>query len=124
MSIPTIGNATLAYLRQFDLSAVARTRDGRLISIRNPSGAEAAWWLAASDVGRVLRAAWADHSDVATAARRLGVRLVEHAPMMQRTEELVTKLGERIADGHGRIACCLFGGNGTAEVARPTRCSR
>jgi hypothetical protein len=64
------------------------TRDQRLIATKNPSGHEAAWWLAARDIGAVLKRAREDHGDVAAAAGAVGVRIVEHAAMMQRTEAL------------------------------------
>jgi hypothetical protein len=86
----------LKYFEPFDLAAIARTRDNRLVSTRNPAGAEAAWWLRARDVGRVLRKARADSGDVVKAATALGVRIVSHPEACQRAEELVAKLGSRI----------------------------
>jgi hypothetical protein len=37
------------YLLQIDLAAIACSRDGRLISTRDPSGHEAAWWCRSLD---------------------------------------------------------------------------
>jgi hypothetical protein len=97
MSIPPIANSTLAYFHSFDLAAVAKTRDGRLVATRNPAGHEAAWWGKAVELGPVIKRASADHADVPKAAARLGVRLVEHSAALQRTEDLVSKLDARMA---------------------------
>ena len=86
----------LSYFRTFDLAAVAVTRDGRLFSTRDPSGAEAAWWLQACDVGAVLAKARADSGDVPKAAAKLGVKVVEHSAALQRTEELSKRLDTRM----------------------------
>jgi hypothetical protein len=83
-------------MHSFDLGCVALTRDGRLFSTRNPSGAEAAWWLRATDVGAVLAKAKANSGDVPTAAAKLGVRLMEHCAALQRTETLIDKLDARV----------------------------
>jgi hypothetical protein len=83
-------------MRGFDLGCVALTRDGRLFSTRDPSGAEAAWWLQACDVGAVLAKAKADSGDVVKAAALLGVRLMEHSAALQRTETLIDKLDARV----------------------------
>lgn len=103
MSIPSIQDSVLAYFRSFDLAAIARTRDGRLVATRNPAGHEAAWWCRAVEAGSVIRRALADHGDVPKAAAKLGVRLMEHASALQRTEELVKRLDARMhtaqADG-------------------------
>jgi hypothetical protein len=82
-------------MQSFDLSTIAETKDGKLISTRNPEGYSQAWWFRASDIGRVLRKALADHHNVPKAAAALGVKLVEHASAMQRTETLVAKLDAR-----------------------------
>ena len=42
------------YITRFDLTAIALTRDGRLISTRDPVGAEAAWWAEAGKAGAVM----------------------------------------------------------------------
>jgi hypothetical protein len=86
----------LKYFHSFDLAAVARTRDGRLVATRNPAGCEAAWWGRAVDVGAVLKRARADSGDVMAAAVALDVRLVEHSAALQRTEQLVAKLDARV----------------------------
>src|SRR5262249_31977599 len=57
----------------------------------------AAWWCRSLDIGRVLRQARTDHGDATKAAAALGVRLVEHAHAVQPAEELVAKLGSRLA---------------------------
>jgi hypothetical protein len=103
VSIPSIQNSVLAYFHSFDLAAIARTRDGRLVATRNPAIHEAAWWGRATDLGPVLERARADHGDVAAAAAALRVKLVEHSAALQRTEELVKRLDARMhtaqADG-------------------------
>jgi hypothetical protein len=83
-------------MHSFDLACVARTRDGRLFSTRDPSGAEAAWWLQACDVGAVLAKAKANSGDVPKVAAKLGVRLMEHSAALQRTEELSKRLDTRM----------------------------
>jgi hypothetical protein len=40
VSIPSIQNSVLKYFESFDLAAIARTRDGRLVATRNPAGHE------------------------------------------------------------------------------------
>jgi hypothetical protein len=97
MSIPSIPNSVLQYLRRFDLVAVARSRDGRLTITRDPQGAAEAHWLAPRDAGVVLAAARQDHGDVVKAALALGVRLAPHSHVMQRSQEIVDRLGTRIA---------------------------
>jgi hypothetical protein len=87
----------LRYLESFDLSAIARTRDGRLVSTRNPSGLECAWWGLSTDVGLVLARARADHGDIEAAATALRVKLVRHADALQRTEQLVNRLDARMS---------------------------
>ena len=72
------------------------TRDGRLIATKNPAGHEAAWWLAARDIGSVPKRAREDHDEIPAAAAALGVRTVEHSAIMQRTEALVAKLNSRL----------------------------
>src|SRR5262249_32686724 len=48
-------------------------------------------------VRAVLAKARADSGDVPKAAAKLGVRLMDHASAMQRTEELVNRLDARVA---------------------------
>jgi hypothetical protein len=94
--IPAIQNSVLKYFETFDLAAVARTRDGRLVSTRDPSGLECAWWGKATEIGPVIKRANANSGDVVKAAVKLGVRLVEHTAALQRTEELVRRLDARM----------------------------
>jgi hypothetical protein len=96
MSIPPIAKNVLSYLKQFDLTAVAMSRDRRLYATRDPSGAKSAFWARACDVGALIRLAQADSGDVVAAARALGVRVVSHAEALQRTEQLVSKLDARL----------------------------
>jgi hypothetical protein len=91
-----VSKPVLSYFRTFDLAAVAVTRDGRLISTRNPGGCEAAWWGKATDVGLVLDRARSDHGDVAAAAAALRIKIVPHAEALQRTETLVARLDARM----------------------------
>jgi hypothetical protein len=86
----------LDYLAKFDLSAIALTRDGRLVSTRDRAGHEQAWWGKAAELGPVLKRASANSGDVVKAAVKLGVRLVEHSAALQRTETLVAKLDARM----------------------------
>jgi hypothetical protein len=105
MSIPPIAKNVLSYLKQFDLTAVAVSRDRRLYATRDPSGAESAFWARASDVGALIRLARADSGDVVAAARALGVRLVSHTDVLQKTEELTKRLdiGLRSAQQSGAM---------------------
>jgi hypothetical protein len=73
-----------------------RLRDGRLLSARDPSGHERAWWCQSVDVGRVIRRARKD-GDVAGAAVALGVRIVDHDHVLQRAQESVQRLDARVA---------------------------
>jgi hypothetical protein len=86
----------LAYFRSFDLAAIAKTRNNRLLVTRNPAGLDQAWWGAAAELGPVLDRACADHGDVLKAAAALRVKLVEHSAAVQRTEELVKRLDARM----------------------------
>jgi hypothetical protein len=95
--IPAIQASVLKYFETFDISAVAGTRDGRLLVTHNPAGYEAAWWGRAIDLGPVLDRARADHGDVAAAAAALRIKLVEHSAALQRTETLVAKLDARMS---------------------------
>ena len=83
-------------MHSFDLAAIARTRDGRLVATRDPAGHEAAWWGKAVDPGPVIKRASANSGDVVKAAVKLGVRLIEHTTALQRTEQLVAKLDARM----------------------------
>jgi hypothetical protein len=94
--IPAIQASVLKYFETFDISAVARTRDGRLVSTRNPAGYVAAWWGRAVDVGLVLDRARADSGDVVAAAAALRIKLVEHSAALQRTETIVARLDARV----------------------------
>src|SRR5262249_5282363 len=91
--------STLAYFHSFDLAAIARTRDGRLVATRDPAGHETAWWGKPVEIGPVLKRASANSGDVVKAAVKLGVQPVEHSSALQRTEELVTRL-----DAHSQVA--------------------
>jgi hypothetical protein len=95
--IPAIQASVLKYFETFDLSAIAVTRDRRLLVTRNPSGLECAWWGQSVDLGLVLARARADHGDVEAAAAALRIRLVPHADALQRTETIVRRLDARVA---------------------------
>jgi hypothetical protein len=96
VSIPVVSKPVLSYFRTFDLAAIAQTRDGRLVSTRNPAGHEQAWWGKATEIGPVLDRARADHGDVGAAAAALRIKVVPHAEALQRTEMLVAKLDARV----------------------------
>jgi hypothetical protein len=96
MSIPKVEKRVLDYLGRFDLSAIAATRDGRLLVTRDPSGLEQAWWGRSIDLGPVIKRASANSGDVMKAAAKLGVRLMEHKAALQRTEEIVNRLDARV----------------------------
>jgi hypothetical protein len=86
-AIAPLPPAIAEYVARFDLTAVAVTRDGRVIVTRDPSGAraKAAWWCVASDAGPLLR--WLlerGSHDVPFAARTLGSTVTEHATVVQR----------------------------------------
>jgi hypothetical protein len=83
-------------MHSFDLSAIAVTRDGRLLVTRDPSGLECAWWGRSVDLGPVIKRARADHGDVEAAAAALRIKLADHASVMQRTSEVVRRLDARV----------------------------
>jgi hypothetical protein len=101
MSIPTIAISVLKYFHSFDLSAAAKTRDGRVIATRDPAGMHEAWWGKACDVGLVVQRAAANSGDVPKAARQLKIKLVEHTQALQRTEQLVARLDAKVAQAQG-----------------------
>ena len=68
-AIDPLSPAVRDYLQAFDLAAIARTRDGQLITTRDPVFAAAAWWLPAN--GRCSAAS----SRTAGVLRRLPLRL-------------------------------------------------
>ena len=107
MSIPPIDRAVREYLLRFDLAAIARTRDGRIVSTRDPEGHEQAWWCRAVDVGRVLKRARGD-GDVPAAAAALGVELAEHSATVQRTQRLLAKLDQRVMQAQNSGALGVF----------------
>jgi hypothetical protein len=81
------------YLARFDLTALAVSRDGRVIVTRNPTGAKAAWWCQAGDAGPLLR--WlTEHrsADVPFAARTLERTVTEHATVVQRVAAAVGRI--------------------------------
>jgi hypothetical protein len=84
-------------MHSFDLAAIAKTRDGRLVATRDPTGFDAAWWGKATEIGPVIKRASANSGDVVKAAVKLGVRLVEHSAALQRTETLVARLDARMS---------------------------
>jgi len=76
--------AASAYLRAFDLAAVALWAGGRITVTRNPAGARAAWWCKFADADRLAEAARADGSDILGTARRLGIVATDHAAVLMR----------------------------------------
>jgi hypothetical protein len=108
MSIPPIPNSVLRYLRRFDLSSVAQSRDGRLAATRNPENYEQAWWCKSVDVGRVIQYARRNGGDIAQAAAAIGVKLATHAFVMQRTEELTKRLDARLASAQANGSLKVF----------------
>jgi hypothetical protein len=96
MSIPPIPSSVLRYLRRFDLSSVAQSRDGRLAATRNPENYERAWWCKSVDVGRVIEYARRNGGDVPQAAAAIGVKLAPHDYVMQNTEQITSRLDARM----------------------------
>jgi hypothetical protein len=107
MSIPPIQNSVLSYFRTFDLKCVARARDGRLISTRDPAGHEMAWWCRAVDVARIIRRARVS-GDVPAAAAALGVRLIDHGHAVRRAEGSVRRLNARMMQAQRTGALVQF----------------
>jgi hypothetical protein len=110
MSIPPIAKTVLDYLNRFDLAAVARTRDNRLLVTRDPGGCghAEAWWGRSSELGVVIKRANANSKDVVKAAAKVGVRLVEHSVAMQRVEELTKRLDARMGAAQREGDLALF----------------
>jgi hypothetical protein len=96
-TIPPLPRGIAGYIRAFDLTAIARTRDGRLIVSRNPAGAAAAWWCPAREASRIVRHARKDSGDVEGAARALGVPLTVHHVAVQRAAASVGRIDAALA---------------------------
>jgi hypothetical protein len=97
VSIPVIADRTLKYFHLFDLSALGKTRDGRILVTKDPFGLEVAWWGRATDLGAVLARARADSQDVVRAAQELRIKVVEHAQALQNADQLISKLDARMS---------------------------
>ena len=86
--------AARRYLKAFNLRAIARTRDGRLIVTRDPAECAEAWWCARQHAGKVAKGARADHLDVEAAAQRLGLTVTAHDIVLQRVAYSTTRLDQ------------------------------
>jgi hypothetical protein len=82
----------------FDLTAIAVTRDNRLIATRNSAGAASAWWCPAKEASRIVRHARKDSGDIPAAARALGVPIGEHHTAMQKAADAVSQIDAAITD--------------------------
>jgi hypothetical protein len=92
-SIPPLPPPIADYVARFDLTALAVTRDGRVIVTRDPAGARAAWWCRAEDAGPILRWLVSHLShDAPYAARTLGLVVTEHETVVQRAAAAVARI--------------------------------
>jgi hypothetical protein len=97
-TIPPLPRGVAAYVRAFDLTSIAITRDGRLVVSRNPAGAEAAWWCPATDASRLVRHARKIGGDVESAAFALGVPATAHHVAVQRAAAAVERIDAALAE--------------------------
>jgi hypothetical protein len=125
MTIAALPPNVAGYIVAFDLSAVAVTRDGRLIATRDPSGCARAWWASARDIGQFMRhwadmpakvtlqlerpisqttkpVAMADLVDIPTTAAALGIVVTEHSEVLARAHGR----GKPDRDRHGAGSGC------------------
>jgi hypothetical protein len=92
-TIAPLPPAITDYISRFDLTALAVTRDNRVVVTRNPAGAKAAWWCKAEDAGPLLRWLISRLShDAPYAARTLGLTVTEHEVVVQRAAAAVARL--------------------------------
>jgi hypothetical protein len=94
--IPKIPADIRNYLADFNLIAIAITTCGRVVLCENPTGHAAAWWLARKDGNRLLEEVRGQirRHDVQAAAKRLRIRIVEHATCMARTDQALGRLDD------------------------------
>jgi hypothetical protein len=93
--ITAMPRAILNYVYGFGLTAVAVTRDGRIVSVRDPTGCEAAWWVESKHAGKIIRAV--KDADVAGAAVTLGIQVTEHGEVVMRARHAVAKIEDGMA---------------------------
>jgi hypothetical protein len=92
-SIPPLPPAIAEYVARFDLTAIAVTRDNRVIVSGDPAGAKAAWWCQAEDAGQILSWLLEHRSlDAPYAARTLGLTVTEHETVVQRAAAAVARI--------------------------------
>ncbi len=97
-TIPTLPRGVSDYVAAFDLTAIAVTRDGRLVVTRNPTGASSAWWGQAKEAGRLFRHARKDGGDIPAAARELGVTVTMHHVAILRAGASVARFDAALAE--------------------------
>jgi hypothetical protein len=92
-TIAPLPPAIASYVGRFELTALAVTRDNRIIVTRDPAGAKAAWWCKAEDAGPLLRWLVSHLShDAPYAARTLRLVVTEHATVVQRAAAAVARI--------------------------------
>jgi hypothetical protein len=93
---PLSGNGR-AYVRAFDLHAIAIYRDGRIAVAENPAGAAEAFWCESRrDAHLIARLARASGSSIPDAARELHLRVGGHAHVVGKSEAAVVHLNESL----------------------------
>jgi hypothetical protein len=112
-TIPPLPHGVADYVAAFDLTAIAVSRDRRLIVTRDPAGAESAWWCEAKAASAIVRRARADHGDIPASACALGVTVTMHHVAVQRA-----------ADAVGRIEAALTEAQRTGVRLRGVTCRR
>jgi hypothetical protein len=92
-TIAPLPRAIAEYVGGFDLTALALTRDNRIITTCNPKGCAGAWWCKADDAGKLMR--WLqqhESRDVLFAARALGVTVSEHDMVIRRAAAALARI--------------------------------
>jgi hypothetical protein len=95
--IKSLSPAVREYLAAFALVAIARTRDGRWVTVRDPAGMMDAWWLPAKAVGVVFKRIIELSEDPETAAVRLGIVVTEHSLVLARVEAAIARIDDGVA---------------------------
>jgi hypothetical protein len=65
--------------------------------LKDPEGAEAAWWIPADDARAVIKLARRNGGDIVAATKVLGVQVTEHSAVLARASAAVGKIGVAVA---------------------------
>ncbi|HLQ90829.1 MAG TPA: hypothetical protein VK148_12420 [Xanthobacteraceae bacterium] len=95
--ITPLPRAARDYVKAFDVTAIALTRDSHIVATRDPAGCSVAWWVEADQAGRVIQKAKTNGNDILAAARALDVVVTEHAVVVERALAAVRKIDADLA---------------------------